>query len=89
MTGFSVPVTFGPWLDTYLDQGPWNVVVIMIGINDLLRGGRAADDIMGGLTPMIQKVSLITDCWLLQRSCCCGGLVGANPALELYPVTLW
>lgn len=31
MTGFNVPVTFGPWLDTYLQQGPWNVVVIMIG----------------------------------------------------------
>lgn len=56
MTGFNVPVTFGPWLDTYMDQGPWNVVVIMIGINDLLRGSRAADDIMNGLTPMIQKV---------------------------------
>lgn len=31
MPGFNVPVTFGTWLDTYLQQGPWNVVVIMIG----------------------------------------------------------
>jgi lysophospholipase L1-like esterase len=56
MTGFNVPVTFGPWLDTYMDQGPWNVVCIMIGINDLLRGGRSADDIMTNLKPMIEKV---------------------------------
>lgn len=56
MTGFNVPVTFGPWLDTYMGQGPWDVVAIMIGINDLLRGGRAADDIMNGLKHMIEKV---------------------------------
>jgi lysophospholipase L1-like esterase len=56
MTGFNVPVTFGPWLDTYMDQGPWSVVVIMIGINDLLRGGKPAQDIMTGLEPMIAKV---------------------------------
>jgi hypothetical protein len=28
----------------------------MIGINDLLRGGRSADDIMAGLKPMVAKV---------------------------------
>jgi lysophospholipase L1-like esterase len=56
MTGFNVPVTFGPWVDTYMGQGPWNVVVMMIGINDLLRGGKAADDIMSNLRPMIDKV---------------------------------
>lgn len=56
MTGFNVPVTFGPWLDSYMAQGPWSVVVIMIGINDLLRGSRSADDIMDGLRPMVEKV---------------------------------
>jgi len=56
MPGFSFPVTFGPWLDTYMGQGPWDVVVMMIGINDLLRGGKPADDIMNGLKPMIEKV---------------------------------
>lgn len=56
MTGFNVPVTFGPWLDTYMAQGPWSLVVISIGINDLLRGSKPADDIMNGLAPMIEKV---------------------------------
>lgn len=32
------------------------MVAIMIGINDLLRGGRAAQDIIDGLVPMIDRV---------------------------------
>lgn len=51
MTGFNVPVTFGPWLDTYMGQGPWSVVCIMIGINDLLRGGKPAQ--VGGPVPQL------------------------------------
>lgn len=30
--------------------------MLMIGINDLLRGGKSAQDIMDGLAPMIGKV---------------------------------
>lgn len=56
MTGFSNPTTFGPWLESHMAMGPWSVAVVMIGINDLLRGGRAADEIMSGLRPMLAKV---------------------------------
>lgn len=41
---------------THTTQGPWSVVVMMIGINDLLRGGKPAQDIMDGLAPMIDRV---------------------------------
>jgi hypothetical protein len=56
MTGFNNPTTFPPFINSYLSQSAWNVAVVMIGINDLLRGGKPALDIMGGLTPIVTDI---------------------------------
>lgn len=55
MDGFNDPVKFGPYYQSYLSQVEWNVVVITIGINDLLRGGYPAADIMAGLQPLYDQ----------------------------------
>jgi lysophospholipase L1-like esterase len=36
--------------EVYFKRQKWDVVVIMVGINDLLAGGRKADEVMGALT---------------------------------------
>lgn len=82
MTGFNVPVTFGPWLDTYMGQGPWNLVVMMIGINDLLRGGKPAQEIMDGLVPMIDKVLAARTPVILMPPFAAPGFVQENDSKE-------
>lgn len=49
----------GTLLDTsavYLEEGPYNVVSVAVGINDLLRGGYTADQIMGPLAGLYEKI---------------------------------
>eukprot|EP00879_Flechtneria_rotunda_P002926 GHRR01003143.1.p1 GENE.GHRR01003143.1~~GHRR01003143.1.p1 ORF type:complete len:214 (+),score=32.29 GHRR01003143.1:745-1386(+) len=55
---YCAPTTFGPFLQDELKHagGPWNVVVIMIGINDLGTGHRSADEVMAGLQPLVTGV---------------------------------
>lgn len=52
--GFHKPTTIPPVAQAAIqgaaDKGrPFNYVVVMLGINDLLREGRSADDIKSGL----------------------------------------
>lgn len=42
-------------LSAVLGCRKYDLVVIMIGINDLLRGGSPADDIMAGLQPLFDE----------------------------------
>jgi lysophospholipase L1-like esterase len=56
MKGFS---SGGTLLDTaavVLEEGPYNVVTVAVGINDLLRGGYMADQIMSLLTGLYDKI---------------------------------
>lgn len=53
--GFHDPVKFGPYYSSYLAQVEWNVAVIAIGINDLLRGGFSALEIMDALQPLYEQ----------------------------------
>lgn len=55
MEGFNNPTRFPPFYLGYLNQVEWNVAVIGIGINDLLRGGYSATDIMAGLQPLYDQ----------------------------------
>eukprot|EP00879_Flechtneria_rotunda_P000522 GHRR01000626.1.p1 GENE.GHRR01000626.1~~GHRR01000626.1.p1 ORF type:complete len:336 (+),score=76.84 GHRR01000626.1:214-1221(+) len=55
VNGSKYPVTFAPFfLDQLLNHGPWNVVVIMVGINDLGKGA-SADAVMAGLQPIVTR----------------------------------
>ncbi|KAF8059433.1 Sh3yl1 [Scenedesmus sp. PABB004] len=55
-TGFTIPKTFGPYFQEQLASRAWGAVVVSIGINDLLRGGSPAADIMAGLQPLLDDV---------------------------------
>jgi hypothetical protein len=54
-TGFSIPKKFPEFYREQLGFRKWDVAVIMIGINDLLRGSTQAAEIMTGLQPLIDE----------------------------------
>jgi lysophospholipase L1-like esterase len=54
-TGFSIPQKFPEFYREQLSFRKWDVAVIMIGINDLLRGSTPAAEIMTGLQPLIDE----------------------------------
>jgi hypothetical protein len=54
-TGFSIPKKFPEFYREQLGFRKWDVAVIMIGINDLLRGSTPAAEIMTGLQPLIDE----------------------------------
>lgn len=51
--GFNIPTTFGPYYSSRLASRNWNVAVVSIGINDLLRGSLPAESIMAALQPLL------------------------------------
>ncbi|WIA15988.1 hypothetical protein OEZ85_012727 [Tetradesmus obliquus] len=54
-TGFNIQKRFPEFYREQLAFRQWDVAVIMIGINDLLRGGTPAAEIMAGLQPLLDE----------------------------------
>ena len=46
--GFHNPVTLVPWAQSHLEKAKYDWAVVLVGINDLLRESRRADDVSGG-----------------------------------------
>jgi hypothetical protein len=52
--GFNNPTTVTPVATSALSAGKYDDTVVMVGINDLLRMGRSADDVAAGLTSIYE-----------------------------------